>query len=232
MRSQWLGVVVLLIAGCAHEGKLRPQPGAVPLSEDGTAALTGAHGVRLVAHGSSWKGAPQNIERHFTLVEVRLENESGRPLRARFEDFELVGKDRFVALELDDLERLMSARASRYQPASDPYGTRFPHRNTIMSDQNSSKKDITYTSHNGTTPFTSAPCHTCPSVFEVQGIPSPDMRRLAFAEGPLEDGGSREGFLYFEEPLLLEKQVRLKVKLVDANTEEEFGTLSVPFEVH
>src|SRR4051794_15906017 len=104
MRTSWLGVVALLFtAGCAHEGKLSPQAGAVPLTEEGNAAVTGAQGVTLVAYGSSWKGQPQNLEQHFTLVEVRLENHSGRPLSVRYDGFELDGKQHSVAREPSDL---------------------------------------------------------------------------------------------------------------------------------
>jgi hypothetical protein len=63
-------------------------------------------------------------------------------------------------------------------------------------------------------------------------IPTPDMLRLAFREGPLEDTRVREGFLYFKEAMLAERQVTLQARLVDARTGEEFGTLSIPFEVY
>jgi hypothetical protein len=63
-------------------------------------------------------------------------------------------------------------------------------------------------------------------------MPSPDVRRLALEEGVLEDGQDRQGFLYFEEPLLIDDHVTLRVKLVDATTGEPFGTLRVPFDVH
>lgn len=75
-------------------------------------------------------------------------------------------------------------------------------------------------------------CYTCPSAFDAAAVPSPDMVRLAFQEGPLESGQDRQGFLFFDEPLLSDNQAILTVKLVDASIGEEFGTLSIPFEVH
>ncbi|MBN1208885.1 MAG: hypothetical protein JXB05_28765 [Myxococcaceae bacterium] len=232
MRRPWSGFVVLLLAvGCAHEGKLRPEPGAVPVSEDENAAVTGAHGVRLVAYGSSWEARPRDVERYFTLVQVRLENASGRPLSIRYAGFELEGKERHVARKPEELGEIIAARVRRFRPASDVYRSRLPPR-TARAVTPSDAVDSTYNSYNGTTPYTPPPCHTCPSEFDAAALPSQDMLRLALAEGPLESGQVRDGFLYFEEPLLGEQQVTLRVKLVDASTEEPFGELSIPFEVH
>jgi hypothetical protein len=57
------------------------------------------------------------------------------------------------------------------------------------------------------------------------------MLQQALPEGPLESGQDREGFVFFEQPLLGVDKATLQVKLVDASTGEQFGMLSVPFEV-
>jgi hypothetical protein len=232
MRTLCLGAFALLLtAGCTHEGKLRPQVGAIPVSEEENAAVTGAHGVRLVARGSSWQGRPQDLERHFTLVEIRLENHSGRSLNVQYDGFELVGQDHYVARQPQDLGRIITARAVRWRPPRDVYGSQRSSQSAFLSHP-PGKFDMTYNSYNGLTPYGTLPCYTCPSMFYAAEIPSPDMLRLALREGPLEDGHAREGFLYFEEPLRLEDRVDRRVKLVDAHTGEEFGALRVPFEVH
>jgi hypothetical protein len=233
MRTYWLALVTLLLTtGCAHQGKLHSQAGAVPLTEDGDAAVTGDQGVRLVAYGSSWKGQPGDIERYFTVMEVRLENHSGRPLGLRYASFELEGKDRYVARNPKALGKIMTARALQWRPAQAAYVP--PPRSPVRSDNRYSTGDGGH-SYSGRgfepPPFRPNPCHTCPSVFAASAVPSPDMLRMAFSEGPLEDGQERQGFLFFDEPLLSDNKATLKVKLVDASTGEEFGVLSIPFEV-
>jgi hypothetical protein len=234
MRKSWLGFVALLFtAACTHDGLLRPQAGAVPLTEDGNAGVTGAQGVTLVAYGSNWKGAPRDIERHFTPVEIRLENHSGRPLSVRYVGFALEGRKTYVARSPNELGRLLASRDHTVRPATDVYRTRTPTRALQAKDSaGQPTADTTYSSHNGTAPYTPPPCYTCTSTFESASLPSPDMLRQAFSEGLLEDGQSRQGYLYFEEPLLLDNHANLKVKLVDASTNEPFGELIVPFEVH
>jgi hypothetical protein len=233
MRMYWLGLVTLLLtAGCAHEGKLHPQAGAVPLTEDGTAAVASDQGVRLVAYGSSWKGQPGDIERHFTVMEIRLENHSGRPLSLRYASFELEAKDHHVARDPKDLGKIMTARAIQWRPSRQAYIP--PPKPPARSDSrySTSEQGQAYTGRGfDPPPFRPTPCYTCPSVFDASAVPSPDMLRLAFREGPLEDGQERQGFLFFDEPLLSDNQATLKVKLVDASTGEQFGTLSIPFEV-
>ncbi len=233
MRTYWLGLVTLLLtAGCTHEGKLKPQAGAVPLTEDGDAAVTGDQGVRLVAYGSSWKGQPGDLERHFTVMEIRLENHSGRPLHLRYAGFELEAKDRHVARDPKDLGKILSARTIQWRPAQQAYIP--PPSSPTRRDTHSSSSERGH-SYSGRgfdpAPFRPNPCYTCPSVFEASAVPTQDMMRLAFREGPLEDGQERQGFLFFDEPLLSDNQATLKVKLMDARTDEQFGTLSIPFEV-
>ncbi|WP_224244944.1 hypothetical protein [Hyalangium gracile] len=235
MRTHWLGVVALLLtAGCTHDGQLRPQTGAIPLTEEGTAAVIGEHGVTLVAYGSNWKGRPRNLERHFTPLEVRLENRSGRTLSVQYASFELEGRKSYVARAPKELGQLLAARDTSFRPPGDVYGTRLVPRayQARTSSRQPAPYDMTYTSHNGVSPYTPPPCLTCASSGELGALPSPDMLRQAFAEGPLEDGQSRQGFVYFEEALRMDDVVTLKVKLVDASTGEPFGALSIPFEVH
>ncbi|MFL5348944.1 MAG: hypothetical protein ACJ8AT_29445 [Hyalangium sp.] len=90
---------------------------------------------------------------------------------------------------------------------------------------------MTYPSSNSVPTTRPPPCYTCTPAIDLGTLPSPDMLRQAFTEGPLEDGQIRKGFLYFEQPLRTDDHVTLKVKLVDGATGEPVGSMSVPFDV-
>jgi hypothetical protein len=233
MRTLVLGTLALLLgAGCFHHGRLRPRADTVQLSEEGSYAIAEAHGVKLVAYGASWKGTPRDVERHLNLVQVRLENHSGRPLSVRYELFELVGEERHTALELSDLRKAVSARALGLMRAPEKYGHHLAPRRDLVASKPQHLPDMILNPYNGTPEHHAALCHSCGTEDAVQRIPSPDMVRLALREGPLENSRVREGFLYFEEARGVERQAALLARLLDARTGEEFGTLAIPFEVY
>ncbi|HVG63264.1 MAG TPA: hypothetical protein VNA24_32165, partial [Hyalangium sp.] len=97
-------VVMLMMAGCIPETQLQPRSDARSLAGDTSAAVAEAAGVRLIADGAAWKGNPGNLERKLTPVAIRLENQSGRVLRIRYELFDLVGESRFEYAALSSLE--------------------------------------------------------------------------------------------------------------------------------
>jgi hypothetical protein len=235
MRTYWLGLIALLLtAGCTHDGNLRPRPGAVPLTENGTAATLTEQGVTLVAYGSSWKGVPHDLGRHFTPVEIRLENHSGRTLSIRYDDFVLDGRKHYVARNPNELGQLLAGKNITYSPRQNTY--RDPARTYQAQTGGATRAqpthDTSYPSSNSIPSYRAPPCYTCTAQLEAAALPTPDMLRQAFSEGPLEEGQIRKGFLYFEEPLQLDDAVTLKVTLVDEGTGEPFGSLSIPFEVY
>lgn len=233
MRKHWLGLVTLVVttAGCMHEGKLRPQPGVGPVTEDGSAAVTGVQGVRLVAYGSNWTGSPSDLEHHFTPVQIRLENHSGRPLSIQYKRIELDANGAYRARTPQDLGAILATRATRYAPPRPTYIPP-PTPPTRMSGPSARADGNTYTGRGyEVPPMSPVPCTTCASLIGISNVPTPDMVQMALPEGPLADGQEREGFVYFEQPLLGVDKATLKVTLVDARSGEPFGTLSVPFEV-
>jgi hypothetical protein len=62
-------------------------------------------------------------------------------------------------------------------------------------------------------------------------LPTQDMVKRALPEGRLENGGTIAGFLYFQGVADRERQVILQAQLMDANTGEGLGELSIPFYV-
>jgi hypothetical protein len=239
---------LLLAAGCVYETKLKPIAPA-QVTQSGS-AVAEEQGVRLVADGDSWKGVPSNLEHLVTPVEVRLENQSGRPLRIKYEEFVLVGNSQFQYSALPPFElgeEGVAIGGSGYEPGHvalsvgvgvgyGPWG---------------------YGPHGyggwGPWPFSSAygwgpwgpgwnasfydPWYD-PFYGGVYGywrppepLPTRDMLRRALPEGTLEPGGTITGFIYFQGVSEREGSVTLQARLVDARTGEQFGTLSIPFGV-
>jgi hypothetical protein len=236
MRSPWLALAALLAVGCLSETRLQPLPSA-PTTRSG--AVTAEElGVRLVADGDAWKGSPSHLERLVTPVEVRLENQSGRPLRIQYVHFALVGDSRFQYAALSPFQlredgpavggsgfdvgvgtgRPWGVRPGPFASSygGGPWGPRGSH-----APWYDPLYDPWYD------PFHGPYGHGRAS----EPLPSRDMLRQALPEGTLENGGTLTGFLYFQDVSEREGRVTLQARLVDANTGEQFGTLSIPFDV-
>jgi hypothetical protein len=235
---------VLLAAGCVTETKLQPLPAAQ--TTQGGSAVAEDQGVRLVADGDAWKGTPSNLERIVTPVEVRIENQSGRPLRIQYEGFVLVGGSRFQYAALSPFE----LRDEGLAMGGSGTGT----GNVALSVGVGVGYGAWAPGFWGPGPFSSTygwggpwgrswrdpfynpwydPFYGAPFAYwrPPEPLPTQDMLRRALPEGTLEDGGAITGFLYFQDVSEREGNVTLQARLVDARTGEQFGTLSIPFGV-
>jgi hypothetical protein len=251
-RTLWPVLAALLgAAGCLTETTL--QPLSTPSNPKG-AAVAEANGVRLVAYGSAWHGNPSDLEHVITPVGVRLENQSGRPLRIDPQDFVLVGGSRFeyTALSPKEMhEEGLAVGGSGYSGGnvalSFGVGVGYP-------GWGWGPFPSTYLWHGA--PWSWGPGWGGPgwaSPYFGMGwygygydplyapyyayrppepLPTQDMVRKALPEGTLDNGGALEGFLYFQNVGHREGQVTLQARLVDARTGEHFATLSIPFGVH
>jgi hypothetical protein len=231
MRTRGLWVVAIgLIAGCIPEARLQPLPDARSVAGDTSAAVTEAHGVRLVADGAAWQGHPSNLERRLTPVQVRLENHSGRPLSIRYELFDVEGGSRFhyAALSPPALEEVAGDGSPVCTASASSREWKSPKEWTRQD------WDSPWVRPDWSNPFYDPyydPFHRTP-VRCAEPLPTRDMLEQALPEGTLEDGGTVAGFLYFQGVADREKQVTLQARLVDARTQEALGTLSIPFQVH
>ncbi|QSQ12389.1 hypothetical protein [Myxococcus landrumensis] len=223
--------VLLLVAGCATEKTLRPSTEAQVLPDRKNTAVAEAAGVKLVADGSAWKGSPSNLEGTLTPVYVRLENHSGRTLRIENEDFQLIGAQsrfRYSAL-----------------PAF-PVGS--AERSSSMMDEGTGGSGRSSTFYVGAGPGWRSgwgwrggwgspfygPYYPGPPYWGYQceePLPTRDMLRKSMPEGTLEDGGTMQGFLYFQSVSGRDEGVVLQARPVDANSGEVLGTLDIPFQV-
>lgn len=232
-RGSGLAVVLMLAtAGCIPEARLQPRPDARSLTGDASAAVAESAGVRLIADGAAWKGQPGNLERRLTPVEIRLENQSGRTLRIRYELFDLVGESRFhyAALSPLELEQAQDAGpvcVAGYVPGSSwgLYAAWGPRRGWYRSPWRPWWPGPYYD------PFWDPFYGPRPYVRCEEPLPTQDMVERALPEGRLENGGTVAGFLYFQGVADRERQVILQARLVDASTGEGFGELSIPFQV-
>lgn len=225
MRAWWGVLTSMVFVGCIPQAQLRPSPEAQALAQEPAAAVTEQAGIRLVADAAAWKGRPGNLERRLTPVEVRLENRGERPLRIRYEQFDLLGGSRFQYTAMAPLSvKDDGSSRTRCVAAMDPlywhntWGWRGP---------------LGWRRPWGLGPFY-GPFYSpyyAPSVACEDPLPTQDMLKQALPEGTLAPGGSISGFLYFQGITEREREVVLQARLVDAETGEKFGELGIPFEV-
>ena len=201
-------------------------------------------GVRLVANGDAWHGNPSSLRNIVTPVLVRIENQSGRALRIDTHVFALVGSSHFEYAALSPFELRqeglsavggsgghgnvalgvgVGSRGWRPGPFSSsgyvwggPWGPGW-YDPFYMGWFEPGRYD----------PFYSPYTYWRPP----EPLPTKDMVRKALPEGTLESGGTQTGFLYFQDVGKREGSATLQVRLVDAHTGEQFGTLSIPFAV-
>jgi hypothetical protein len=236
-RTLWPVLAALLgAAGCVTQTTLQPLS-TTPTTPAG-AAVTEANGVRLVADGDSWRGNPSNLENIVTPVQVRLENQSGRPLRIDYKDFALVGASRFHYAALSPFqlreEGLSAVGGSGYTgnvalSFGVGYGGGWGRHHGPFRHGFGGWGPGWYDPFWGSgwyDPFYGPYAYRPP-----EPLPTRDMVRKALPEGTLDTGGTLTGFLYFQNVGDREGQVTLQAHLVDARTGEEFGTLSIPFGV-
>jgi len=94
LRQVLLSFVLLLGVGCARRiVALLPAPEADKVARvagEEQSALAEVAGVRMVVRGNAWTERLLALEEHLTPVHVTIENQSGRPLRIRYNEFALV----------------------------------------------------------------------------------------------------------------------------------------------
>lgn len=220
---------VVLATGCVSTTTLQPLP-STPTTRAG-APLAEDAGVRLVADGNAWKGIPSTLGRLVTPVELRLENQGERPLRIALEDFTLVGTSRFeyaaltpTQLSREDPSGVGGSGLEENPPVAAPFvGGR------VLGPGFAWGTGFYGPGWMG--PFADPFYGPYASSYAFEPLPTEDMMKSALPEGTLPPGGKLTGFLYFQNVGEREGQVTLRARLVDARTGEQFGALTIPFEV-
>ncbi len=219
-------MAVLWTAGCATESTLRPAPEATIVEGTPKAAVATADGVRMEAQVDAWRWTPSDLAHQLTPILVRLENESDRPLRVRFEEFELVTPSgmSYAALPPFDIEGEVTERVGSYAYAAPGFYVA-PHLRHHY---------VGFGVFGG--PFGHYPYYYASyyPVYARYDLPSRDMLARALPEGVLEPGGRITGFLYFADLDAIDPQparIRLRYVLVDAEARQRFDVIEIPFDV-
>ncbi len=214
------------LAGCAIGPQLVPAPDAqlVPGPEDGAFARTA--GVRITAVTDAWDARPENLDEEVTPLKVSIENDSGRPLRIRYNEFALVSGTgtRYPALPPLQIEGKVPKVAT-----APVYTPRFAYDGFYPAPYYGS----TYT---GLTPWTDPWVYDSvyyDRYYPVWQVPLPtqDMRELAIPEGVIEPGGSISGFLYFPRVEGDDRRIVFVADLRGAEAGKQMGEARIPFVV-
>lgn len=216
--------------GCASKAELSPAPAAHQVPGVRDAAVAEVSGVEMQVESDAWPG-PTDIDEEVTPLRVRIENGSSHPLRIRYSEFALISysghrhaavppyavtgsvEEPVIADPHDPITPTIAH--SRFRVASH-YRPIYPHL-TVFPDP--FYYDPFYHRHY------SAYWRNIP-------LPTPAMLERVLPEGVVDPGGMLEGHLYFEPVSTEEVRVRFRADLVDAASGEEFGEISVPFDVH
>lgn len=231
MRRLVLALMLGLLGGCAQSPNLEPAPEADQVTRLIDAAEVEAAGVRVLVQADAWPGY-ERIVTEVTPLRVRIVNDSGQPLRLRYQDFALVGDAQvYPALP----PRRIGGSVSEPRLADDAP----PIVNPGFAYSGFQVAPFYGPVYPGIEPFGAA-FAVDPLYYDRQfgywertELPTPEMLARVLPEGVLAPGGRVEGFLYFEkvDPGVTSR-LRYRAALVNARTGERFATVSVPFLVN
>lgn len=218
-----VGAAALLLAACAANPQLVPAPPANQLNDQTVGAVAQTEGVRIVAAVQAWDAVPRHIQ-EVQPVLVTIHNHSGRTLLVQYAKFQLVSADgrRYRALAPLSLDEKATVTVQDFEPYYGEFYSGFavaPYWDTYY--------DVfgLYDS------FIYDPYYYDTYDLRQIELPTGAMLERAMPEGALAPGGMAKGFLYFEELHTGMQGVHLRVELVNARSGDQFGTLTIPFDV-
>lgn len=215
-----------LAAGCGgRKTTLQPAPDAPEVAR--------ADGVQMTVAGGGWTGHPAELEGTLTPLRVDIVNNSGRPLRVRFDEIKLIspaGRE-YAALPPYEIDETLTDTVDK------PVAPEFAHDRFYVVPYAS--RQFTPGLRPWNEPFAYDAAYYGPRYAEWPAysrrvevkLPTEDMVSRGLPEGVIEDGGSVSGFVYFQKVPGSLDRVDFRAELVDARTGEEFGTVTVPLAV-
>jgi hypothetical protein len=208
-------VIALALTGCASQHAVfRPALPEQAVEGQPESASAEAAGVRITVHAGDWRGSPEDLEARLTPVEVFIENNSGKPLVIRPENFGLVAPDgfRYQALEPREVQH----RSAAYGGGLAYFGLygAYPWPGFWRPWRHGFYPYVWWDWYGPAYPYWGwAPAE------RVQPQPSP--------RGTLEPGGHASVLLFFPVPSLELPRLELTAHLV-TETGEKLGTIRVP----
>jgi hypothetical protein len=208
---------------CGHR-TLVPASAASVVPNAPTAAYSEVDGVRCSANAGAWNERTGEIPSFVFPVKVRIKNDSGRPIRVRYEDFVLVGK------------KGQSYRPVPVLPIDPDERRRMPKLNPMYA---SSKFFVAPGFHDvyATLEPWTAPLQRDKSLYDrlfrrwgKKPLPL-DVLRVALPEGVLDDGGILTGYLFFESPLDEEKRVTFEAIFDGQDGRATIASIEIPFKI-
>lgn len=184
--------------------------------------------VRITVQSDAWKGDPAILE-EVTPLKLSVENNNPQPIKVTYENLKLISKenDVYSALPIYEVEgNLEDARlAEDYEVIV---------RTDI--DYNEFYIYPMYTRVYTDVPVTDYKFYENPEYYvqfykawDETGLPTNEMKIEALPEGILMEGGSLSGFVYFEKVDPELEEVEFRMKLINAETNEVFGSIEIPF---
>ncbi len=216
-----LAAAAALTSACATTTELTPAPGALRAAGPGQAAQAAVSGVRVVASAEAWSGFPQRLDEVTPLL-VALHNDSGVPVRVRYDDFQLVSArgTRYAALPPFAIDESEVVAVGYVDPW--PGFSVAPWHAGYFPGWRSAAYPLRYD------PFYYDAYR--PAYARV-ALPTEDMLRRALPEGVIEPGGTVRGFLYFQQVDDDEGRVDFTFRVFNALTGEPMGVVTIPFTV-
>lgn len=221
------GILLSISAGCVARTQLEPALPSAQIAGDDFVTQQADEGVTVLAAVDAWSGVPLDL-RQVTPVRLTITNDSAHPLRIRNEDLTLqeTGGDRvFRALqpvhiggtEVVDVQPMEAMDDDAFDGFYvSPHFARFYPGLRAWSGPFYTNPTYDYATYDA---------------FVRVDLPTEDMVEKALPEGVLMPGHSITGFVYFENVDRRVERVQLHFELIEAETEEPFGDVTIPFMV-
>ena len=209
---------LLLAAGCAHQARLVPAPGA-ERAADGSAVASAA-GVVVSVDSRRWSGSPPDLPALVTPLYVSVANNSSAPVRIRYREFSLT--------DLSGLETAAIPPFQLQRPGTEPspaYPPAFASRRFLLYSP--------YRHYYPGMPIWGGPWDYNPLFYDRSygtwqpSLPTRDMLQQALPEGVLQPGGEVAGFLYFHR-LRDTGPVMFSADLIDPDSRAMIGSVQIP----
>lgn len=234
-RGVWwalLGAGVLFTA-CATTPPLVPAEGETTVAGVPAAAVGEADGVRVIADADAWRAFPRDLGVAIPM-RVRIENQSGVPLRITYDAFTLDLQGGMVLAAVPPLDvrgqtwvRDWNAPGPYMGGSFGWYGHPMVHRGFYLAPgyrryYPAMPRWYGRWGYGGAWTW-------APPAWPVE-LPTRDMLVHAVPEGVLEEGGVVDGFIYFPVLPREAQSVRFSFEVVDADTGEPQGAVSLAFD--